>query len=98
MNARVHNHTRTINNTMCSILCGHTPIPILMYGLRVMSFYIVYKNLFFVMFIVVLYHTHVQSFSLTCPISQLCAQICPYYNVLPGAVFVVFTRSTMFAI
>ena len=42
----------------------------------------------FVVFIVVSYHTHIQSFSfITCPISQLCAQICPYYNVWPGAVY-----------
>ena len=41
----------------------------------------------FVVFIVVSFHTHIQSFSfITCPISQLCAQICPYYNVWPGAV------------
>ena len=38
----------------------------------------------FVVFILVPYHTHIQSFSfITCSISQLCAQICPYYNVLP---------------
>ena len=23
----------------------------------------------------------------TCPISQLCAQICPYHNVWPGAIY-----------
>ena len=43
------------------------------------------------MFIVVSFHTHIQS--LTCPISQLCAQICPYYNVLPGAVFCCFNKN-----
>ena len=43
---------------------------------------------------VVLYHTHIQSFSFTtCPISQLCAQIFPYYNVLPGAVFCCFNEN-----
>ena len=48
----------------------------------------------FVVFIVVSYHTHIQSFSfITCPISQLCAQICPYYNVWPGAVYCCFNKN-----
>ena len=45
----------------------------------------------FVVFIVVSYHTHIQSFS--CPISQLCAQIFPYYNVWPGAVYCCFNKN-----
>ena len=48
----------------------------------------------FVVFIVVSFHTHIQSFSfITCPISQLCAQTCPYYNVLPGAVYCCFNEN-----
>ena len=48
----------------------------------------------FVVFILVPYHTHIQSFSfITCSISQSCAQICPYYNVLPGAVFCCFNKN-----
>ena len=46
------------------------------------------------MFILVPYHTDIQSFSfITCPISQLCTQICPYYNVLPGAVYCCFNKN-----
>ena len=46
------------------------------------------------MFIVVSFHTHIQSFSFTtCPISQLCAQMCPYYNVLLGAVYCCFNKN-----
>ena len=45
----------------------------------------------FVVFILVPYHTHIQSFSFT--ISQLCAQICPYYNVWPGAVYCCFNKN-----
>ena len=45
----------------------------------------------FVVFIVVSFHTHIQSFSfITCPISQLCAQ------TWPGAVYCCLTRTTMF--
>ena len=48
----------------------------------------------FVVFILVPYHTHIQSFSfITCSISQLCAQICPYYNVWPGAVYCCFNKN-----
>ena len=48
----------------------------------------------FVVFILVPYHTHIQSFSfITCSISQLCAQICPYYNVWPGAGFFCFNNN-----
>ena len=48
----------------------------------------------FVVFIVVPYHTHIQSFSfITCSIKQLCAQICPYYNVWPGAVYCCFNKN-----
>ena len=47
------------------------------------------------MFSCVYCHAHIQGFSITCPSNQLCAQICPYYNVWPG-VFVVLTRTTMF--
>ena len=48
----------------------------------------------FVAFILVPYHTHIQSFSfITCSISQLCAQICPYYNVWPGAVYCCFNKN-----
>ena len=46
------------------------------------------------MFIVVSFHTHIQSFCfITCPISQLCAQTCPYYNVWPGAVYCCFNKN-----
>ena len=46
------------------------------------------------MFIVVSFHTNIQSFSfITCPINQLCAQICPYYNVWPGAVYCCFNKN-----
>ena len=46
----------------------------------------------FVVFIA--YHTHIQSFSfITCVISQLCAQICPYYNVWPVAVYCCFNKN-----
>ena len=46
---------------------------------------------FFVVFIVVSFHTHIQSFSfITCPISQLCA---PYYIVWPGAVYCCFNKN-----
>ena len=86
----LHNHYIT-----CSIAFGHTPIPILMYGLRVVVvlFYNVDKHVF-VVFIVVSFHTHIQSFSfVTCPISQLCAQTCPYYNVCPGAVYCCFNKN-----
>ena len=43
------------------------------------------------MFIGVSFHTHIQSFSFTT--CQLCAQIFPYYNVLPGAVFCCFNTN-----
>ena len=40
------------------------------------------------------FHTHIQSFSsISCSISQLCAQIFPYYNVLPGAVYCCFNKN-----
>ena len=46
------------------------------------------------MLIVVSFHTHIQSFSfITWPISQLCAQTCPYYNVWPGAVYCCFNKN-----
>ena len=45
-------------------------------------------------FVVVSFHTQIQSFSfITCPINQLCAQICPYYNVWPGAVYCCFNKN-----
>ena len=48
----------------------------------------------FVVFILVPYHTDIQSFSfISCSISQLRAQICPYYNILPGAVFCCFNKN-----
>ena len=42
----IHVHTRTTGtHLVCSIACGHTPIPILMYGLRVVFYmYNVYKH------------------------------------------------------
>ena len=73
---------RTYYYIMCSIAYGHTPIPILMYGVRVMLLFYV-KKMVFVVFIVVSYHTHIQSFSsITFP---LASYVHPYYNVLPGA-------------
>ena len=49
------------------------------------------------MFILVPFHTDIQSFSfISCSISQLCAQICPYYNVLPGAVYCCFNKNYKF--
>ena len=46
------------------------------------------------MFILVPYHTDIQSFSfISCSISQLCAQIFPYYNVLPGTVYCCFNKN-----
>ena len=48
----------------------------------------------FVVFILIPYPTHIQSFSfITCSISQLCAQICPHYNVWPGAVYCCFNKN-----
>ena len=80
---------------MCSSVYGHTPIPILMYGLRVMLLlFQCLQTCHFVAFIVLPYHTHIQSFSfITCPISQLGAQISPYYNVLPGAIYCCFNKN-----
>ena len=86
-------HVLLHHYTMCSIACGHTPWP---EGDVVLHVNQCLQTCCFVMFIVVSYHTQMLSFSfITCPISQLCAQIRPYYNVLPGAVFVVFTRTTI---
>ena len=42
----------------------------------------------FVVFILVPYHTHIQSFSFI-----TCSQICPYYNVWPGAVYCCFNKN-----
>ena len=92
--------TRTLTGTFYTsgAVCGHTPIPILMYGLRVVLLFYMFRNSLqtccFVVFIVVSYHTHIQSFSfITCPISQLCAQICPYSNVWPRAVYCCFNKN-----
>ena len=98
--ARAHVHGLAIllhnHYIMCSIAFGHTPIPILMYGLRVVVLHVkqCLQTCCFVVFIVVSFHTHIQSFSfITCPISQLCAQTCPYYNVWPGAVYCCFNKN-----
>ena len=49
-----------------------------------------FTNLLFI----VVPHTHIQSFSfITCPVNQLCALICPYYNVWPGAVYCCFNEN-----
>ena len=80
---------------MCSIACGHTPIPILPEGgVVVLHVKQCLQTCCFVVFILVPYHTHIQSFSfITCSISQLCSQICPYYNVWPGAVYCCFNKN-----
>ena len=53
----------------------------------------VYKHVVFLC-LVVSFYTHIQSFSfITCPISQLGAQICPYYNVWPRAVYCCFNKN-----
>ena len=100
MHTRVHAHTDwpiphiLLHNhcNMCSLACGHTPYPYT--NVWSEGFVVVLhvkeclQTCCFVVFIVVPYHTHIQSFSfITCPISQLCAQLCPYYNVLPVACF-----------
>ena len=55
---------------------------------------VVLQTCCFVVFILVPYHTHIQSFSfITCSISQLCAQICPYCNVWQGAVYCCFNKN-----
>ena len=87
-------HTR-VHAHMCSIACGHTPIPILPEGgVVVLHVKQCLQTCCFVVFILVPYHTHIQSFSfITCSISQLCSQICPYYNVWPGAVYCCFNKN-----
>ena len=96
----IHARTRTRTLTAillrnhyitCSIAFGLTPIPMSMYDL---SCCFTCKTCCFVVFIVVSFHTLIQSFSfITCPISQLCAQTCPYYNVWPGAVYCCFNKN-----
>ena len=50
-----------------------------------------FTNMCFVVFILVPYHIILSVIS--CSISQLCAQIYPCYNVLPGAVFCCFNKN-----
>ena len=82
--------------TSCVVLCMATPHPytnLWPEGCFVVLH--VYKHV--VLLCSLGYHnilTYIQNFSfITCSINQLCAQICPYYNVWPGAIYCCFNKN-----
>ena len=59
--------------------------------------YIVYYNVYVIKFVCSLKSMCMPSFFLIgCCVSELHAQLCPYHNVWPGAVYCCFTRTIFF--
>ena len=94
MCARVHTHTSTYSLLHDHVYIWPHPYPytnVWPEGGSVVLHKECLPTCYFVVFIVVSYHTQIHF--ITCPISQLCAQICPYYNELPGAVSCCFNEN-----
>ena len=79
---------------MCSIACGHTPIPILPEGgVVVLHVKQCLQTCCFVVFILVPYHTHIQS--LLAPLASYVHKYAPIIMYGLGLFIVVLTRTTM---